>query len=90
MAQSVECLILGFGSGHDPRVCEFRVQSLLGILSLPLSAPLPLTPVLSVSLKISKSKKRKENYHICDDTCTGGATGPLRDSKVRLRDKVNI
>ena len=44
MAQTVKHLTLGFGSGHDLMVHGFEAciglvaQSLLGILSLPLSA----------------------------------------------------
>ena len=55
VAQSVKCLPLGFGSGHDLMVCGFdphtsgsalAVWSLLGILSLSLS----LCPSPSLSL----------------------------------------
>ena len=53
MAQSVKCLTLDFGSGHDLAVCEFELtlgslltaQRMLGILSL--TAPPPLTLALS-------------------------------------------
>ena len=56
VAQSVKHPTLGFSSGHDLTVSEFdpvlgaalAVQRLLGIFSLPLSAPLQL--VLSLSL----------------------------------------
>ena len=50
VAQSVEHPTLDFGSGHDLMVHEFEspasgsvltVRSVLGILSLPLSAPFP-------------------------------------------------
>ena len=54
VSQSVKCLTLDFGSGHDLAVGEFKPcvglcadsKSLLEILSLPLSAhpPLVLTP----------------------------------------------
>ena len=55
MAQLVKPVTLGFGSGHDLTVHEFGphiglcalAQSLLGILSLPLSLPFPHS--LSVS-----------------------------------------
>ena len=58
VAQSVKPLTLDFGSGHDLTVCEFkariqlRVQRLLGILSLLLSAP----PLLVRSVPRSLSK----------------------------------
>ena len=53
MAQPVKRLSLDFGSGHDLLVHGFEprvVQSLLGIPSLPLSAP----SALSLSLEINK------------------------------------
>ena len=60
MAQSVKHLILDFGSGHDLMACEISplsgsaltASSLLGILSLLLSAP----PLLLLSLPLSLSK----------------------------------
>ena len=60
VAQSVECLTLDFGSGHDLMVCEIephvrrhvlRAQSLL-VPFLPLS--LPLTHWYSLCLSLSK------------------------------------
>ena len=56
MAQSVKCLTLDFGSGHDVTVHEFEPcigfctdgVDLLGLLSLLLSAP----PLLVVSLSL--------------------------------------
>ena len=63
VAQSVKRLTLDFGSGHYLTVHEFAsgsvltVQSLLGILSLPLSASLSLS--LSLSLKINKQLTSK-------------------------------
>ena len=61
MAQSVKLPTLDFSSGRDLTVVrssrdsdsELTAQSLLGILSLPLSLPLPLL-VLTLSLKINK------------------------------------
>ena len=65
VAQIVKCSTLGFGSGHDLMVSWVRahvraltVQSLLGILCLPLS--LPLSHAVSVSLKLNKLKKKKK------------------------------
>ena len=60
MAQSVQHLTLGFSSGHDLTVCEFKptsgsaltAQSLIGILSLCLS-PYP-SPTCILSLSLSK------------------------------------
>ena len=61
MAQSVERPTLDLGSGHDPRVAGsspvlgsvLTVQSLLGILSLPLClCPPPHTCALSLSLSL--------------------------------------
>ena len=57
VAQSVKCLTLDCGSGHDLTVGKFSpmagsvltVRSLLGILSLPPSLPLPCLHSLSVS-----------------------------------------
>ena len=62
VAQSVKCLTLDFGSDHDLMTHEIKPHmgsvltawSLLGILSLPLSAHPWLVRVLSLSLKISK------------------------------------
>ena len=47
MAQSIECLTLDFGLGHDLTFHEFKprvraVKSLLGILSLSALVSLPL------------------------------------------------
>ena len=62
VARWVKPLTLDLSSGHDLMVCEFEPhiglhaeeQSLLGILSLPLSlAPLPLALCVSLS-KINK------------------------------------
>ena len=53
MAQSIECLTLGFGSGHDLMVCEIEpcvgraAQSLLGVRSL-----LSLYPSLNINKEI--------------------------------------
>ena len=55
VTESDERPTLDFNSGHDPRVMgscstlgsELTVQSLLGILFLPFSAPSPLTLSLS-------------------------------------------
>ena len=56
---------LGFGSGHDLTVCEFKphvelctdsVESAWDSVSLPLHAPPLLTLSLSLSLKINKNK----------------------------------
>ena len=57
---------LDFSSGHDLTVrlmgwspasgCVLTAQNLLGILSLPLSAPLPLALSLSLSLSLKISK----------------------------------
>ena len=67
MAQSVKPLTLDFGSRHDLEVCETELciglcateQGLLGILA-PLSLPLPcLRSLSSLSLKINKHKKKK-------------------------------
>ena len=66
VAQLVKSLTLGFGSGHDLMVCEseshigsmLTMQSLLGILSLLLSSPPPLTPSVSF-FKINKLKHKK-------------------------------
>ena len=66
MVQWVKRPTLGFGSGHDLTVREFKplnrlcavtAQSLLGILFLSLSAPPALS--LSLSLKINNLKKNK-------------------------------
>ena len=51
VAQSVKRLF-DFSSGHDLTVRSGLELDLLGILSLPLSAPPPL--VLALSLKINK------------------------------------
>ena len=77
MAQSVKRPTLDFGSGHDLLVLEMEtepeprvggavvstLQSLLGIVSLPLSLPLPCLStclcILSLNLKINKLKKKK-------------------------------
>ena len=67
MAQSIKRLTLDFGSGHDLRVRGFKLHigfcgvsmwSLLGILSLPLSAPAPLVVSLSLSLKRNNLKNK--------------------------------
>ena len=65
LAQSVKCLTLEFGSGHELMVPELEplsgsaltVESLLGILSAPCP---PL--VLSISKRINKLKKNHFNY----------------------------
>ena len=62
MAQSVKHQTLDLGSGHDLTVCEMdptlasepTAWSLLGVLSVPLSLPLPRLCSLSLSLKINK------------------------------------
>ena len=64
VAQLVKCGTLDFGSGHDLMVCEMEPQwgpvltawSLLGILSLRLSLPLPpvCSCILSLSLPLSQ------------------------------------
>ena len=68
VAQSVKCPTLGFGSGRDLTVHEFKphirlraVRSLLGILSL-LSLPLLHShmPSLALSLSLSLSKLKKK------------------------------
>ena len=67
VAQSVKHPTLDFSSGHDLTVqelqphiglCADSAQSLLGVLSLHLSVPLPRLHVcaLSVSLKINKKR----------------------------------
>ena len=59
VAQSVGCLTLDFGSGHDLTVCAFEshislcTQCLGFFLSLSLSAP----PVLSLSLSLEINKE---------------------------------
>ena len=63
MAQLVECLTLGFGSGRDLTVHGFQphvgsvmaAQSLLEVLSPPLSVAPPLACTLFLFLKINKS-----------------------------------
>ena len=75
MAQSVECLMLDFGSGHDPSIVgsspasgsALSVEPAWDSLSLP-SAPFPR---IMLSLK-NKNKTKKYsrdigNYHICFD-----------------------
>ena len=67
---SVKQPALGLGSDHDLRVCfvglgpasgsVLTVQSLLGILSLPLSPPLPHSLSGSLSLKINKLNLKKK------------------------------
>ena len=60
MLQSVKPLTLDLSSGHNLMVREIEPHvglcteagSLFGILSLPLSLPLPCSSVLSLSLKI--------------------------------------
>ena len=59
MVQSVKCLIFDFGSGHDLMVHDYQDPSLLGfmltewsllgILFLPLSLPLPCMIMLARS-----------------------------------------
>ena len=58
MAHQVECLTLDFGSGHDLTVSEFSTSgsvlttwSLLGILCLLFTLPLPCSLSLLLSLK---------------------------------------
>ena len=72
VAQSVKPLTLGFVSGHDLTVREFKPQvglcaltswSLLGILSLPLPVSHTCSCTLSLSLSLSlslKTNKQKE------------------------------
>ena len=63
MAQLVERLTLGFGSGRDLMVHGFQphvgsvmaAQSLLGVLSPPLSVAPPLARTLFLFLKRNKS-----------------------------------
>ena len=67
VVQVVKRLTFDFGSGHDLMVLEFEppsgseltAQSLLGILSLPLSLPLP--PFLSLP-RMNKLKKTKDLF----------------------------
>ena len=63
MVQLVKHRTLDLSSGHDLTICEFEplhraltAQSLLGILSHPLSLSLSVSPLLSrvLSLKITK------------------------------------
>ena len=62
--QSGKCPTLDFGSGHDLTAHGIDLMlgplviawSLLGILSLPLSSPLPCSHTLSLSLSLSLSK----------------------------------
>ena len=63
VAQSVQRLTLGFGSGGDLRVheqearvrlCAHGLEPAWDFLSLPLSLPLPHWHCVSVSLKINK------------------------------------
>ena len=62
VAQLVKRSIIDFSSGHDLMVPEFEhplmVQSLLGILSLPLSLPRPLSLPLPLSLFLSFSQNK--------------------------------
>ena len=61
MAQSIERLTLDFGSGHDLVVPGMEptsgsaliARNLLGILSLPLSLPLPCSSTLALSHSLS-------------------------------------
>ena len=61
MAQLVKCLTLDFSLGHDLIVCGFQstVEFLFGILSLPLSLPLPHLHSLSLPLKTNKQTNKK-------------------------------
>ena len=68
VAQSVECLTLGFSSGHDLTVSEFephvglcadRSEPAWDSLSLPLSLPLPR----SLSLSQNKEINLKKNHN---------------------------
>ena len=67
VAQLVKHLTLDFGSGHHLTVCGIEpycrvlpwlVQSLLGILSLPLSLPIPHLLTCALSLSLSKYFKK--------------------------------
>ena len=66
MAQSAEQWILGFGSGHDPRVLRSSptsgssVSTESACVSLPLSLSV-LSPVHSLSLSLSKINKINTN-----------------------------
>ena len=71
VAQSVKCLTLGFGSGLDLVVHEFKslmglctvVWRLLGILSLSFSLCPSLAHGRSLSLKINKYILKKDTRH---------------------------
>ena len=55
VVQSLECLTLNFGSGHDLMVSELECAASLGFsLSLSLSLSLCLSPAHALSLKIHK------------------------------------
>ena len=69
VAQLVKRLTLGFGSGYDLMVCEFKPhvrlctdskESAWKSLSLPLSAPAPLVLSFFLSLSFSLSLKINE------------------------------
>ena len=73
MAQSIECLTLGLGSGHDLPVREFKpcvrfcadsVEPAWDSLPPSFSLPLPcfLSLSLSLSLKINKNFKKNDNF----------------------------
>ena len=74
---SVKCPTLDFGSGHDLTILEssprlgfaLTARSLLGILSLPLSAPPLLVLFLSLSLSLSLSKyiNLKKKYEVASE-----------------------
>ena len=70
MVQSVKHLTLDLGSGHDLTIREVEPRlglcantvltagNLLGVLSLPLSLPLPCLHTVSLSLKINNNLKK--------------------------------
>ena len=70
MAQSVKCLTLDFGSGHDFTVWEMEPSITLrtdraepvwdSLFSLSLSLSLSAPPLLALFLKLNKSTLRKE------------------------------
>lgn len=77
MAQSVKCWILDFSSGHNLTVHEFEpasgsvltVQSLLGILFLPLSLPSPSLYFSKINKTFLKSLWKFRKYSANGETC---------------------
>ena len=77
LAQSLKQPTLDFGSGRDLTVREFEPHiglcahsvSLLGILCLPVSLPLPAS--LSLALKMNKSTEKKK-----EEEAGGNYQGP--------------